>query len=236
MNRTAIRWTFLRLYKAFVKSLSLFITLSLLKLSAAQINVPMERGQWKLLTFRKIRPNQVEFKNGNLVITIDKSASPIIYTLNTPMAVKEIEVSVKIDGLLKLDQDLQGSKSNDDFRFRLGLVYVGEKTLNSFQRLFAPKWVRTLYELAPKEKGIDHVHFFNTWSDVRIKGKERTHPASDLLRESFVLEVESDGTLRQKISPNPNKKIAALWVSSDGDDTGSKFKVTIGKIVLRDND
>ena len=188
-------------------------------------------SNWQQLSYSRIPSNEIDFSSAGLRIDIANSASPLIYPL-TPRYFTAAEFVLDISGELNLGQDIQGSPSNDDFLFRLGVVYEGDKQLNFFQKRVAPKWIKTLHKLAPKETGIDTIEFFNVVSDSRLTGQSRTHPLSDLLIEHFVREGNSNVGIQQRVALDPTKRVLALWLSADGDDTQSKYSVLVKKINL----
>lgn len=186
-----------------------------------------------LLSYNKIKPNRVSFNADHLVIDVQGSSGPIVYPFESPKALSELTIKAKIDGNLSLKGE-QGSKGSDDFRLRVGLVYEGQKTLSFIQKKIAAKWIKTLFDLAKgKAEGIKEVYFYNTYTDSKLKNKIRKHPLSKLLREEFSLHINKEGVIDQKITLNPDEKVLGLWISSDGDDTRSKFKITINKIEVK---
>ena len=174
----------------------------------------------------------MEFSKNSLRIDVDGSASPIIYPFETPRSLHSISLDLKVDGSLNLNDQLQGSSGGDDFVFRLGVVYEGDQTLNFFQRAIAAKWVKTLFDLAPDGTGVDHIAFFNVFSDHRLAGEERYHPASELMKEMFVEPVMEGETVSLKWAPDTDKRVLGLWISSDGDDTDSSYSVEISQLKL----
>ncbi|CAM3698335.1 hypothetical protein [Parendozoicomonas haliclonae] len=197
------------------------------------LNPLEDKNGWQLLSYSSIPPNQVEIENGEMIIAVNQSASPIIYPFQKPLAVSEISLDIRVIGQLQGMASAQGEKGADDFLFRLGLVYEGEQTQNIFQRAIAADWVKTLFALAPAGTGVDHIAFFNLFTDPQLEGKQRVHPASDLLHESFVLQAEDGETQLFRIQPDSDRKVLALWISSDGDDTGSAFTVRLNNFQVR---
>jgi hypothetical protein len=165
-------------------------------------------------------------------VDVQKSAGPLVYKLPTETTVRGVAVSGRVDGTLKaFGKKRQGEKGQDDFLLRVGLVVPGNKRLNFWQRKIAPEWVLTLHGLAEKNQGVKHIDFFNLVSDRRILNTERKHPLSDLLYEHNVwANDKSDFDLRHSLK-NPTQVIG-IWLSLDGDDTGSQFKVLLKSLRL----
>ena len=187
--------------------------------------------RWEFLSFREIPANDVSFVDGAMVIDVNQSSSPLIYPLDQPVNIDKITLNLEVDGELNLAEQQQGEKGADDFVFRLGVVYAGDRQLTGFQKVMAPEWVKRLFQLAPDASGVDRIHFFNVYSDDRLAGEERIHPLSELITEQFSVR-RSSKPLSLNLKPRDDKKIVALWISSDGDDTDSSFRVTLKDLTL----
>ena len=146
---------------------------------------------------------------------------------------KELLFKASLKGKVNY-QKSQGEKGSDDFSLRVGVVYEGDKTLNFFQKAIAANWIVTLFELAPEGTGVSQINFYNTFQDKKLRDTKREHPLSDLLIENFVADISKSDSVDVKVPLNPSKKILALWISSDGDDTSSKYEVRLSKIILKD--
>lgn len=198
--------------------------------------ISFKEDRWQVLKYSSLKPNEVKFSSEEIELKVDSSSSPLIYPFDRAKKLKKIYASVNVQGKLKLKKEIkQGEKGYDDFLFRLGLVYEGEQTLSFFKRQFAPKWVRTLFSLAPKGTGVDHIHFYNIYSDERLKNSSRKHPQTELITEEFVSFAAATGNyeIDLPLTKNLDKKVLALWVSSDGDDTNSAYSVKIKKIKVQ---
>jgi hypothetical protein len=195
--------------------------------------IPLTKSDgWKVLSFKKIPKSDVQFLPEGLLVGVQKSAGPLVYKLPAVTTVNEITVAGKIEGALKsFGKKHQGEKGQDDFLLRVGLVVPGNKRLNFWQKKIAPEWVLTLHGLAEKNQGVKQIDFFNLVSDRRILNTERRHPLSDLLYEHNVWWSDSaDFNLRHTLpAPLP---VIGLWLSLDGDDTGSQFKVLLKSLRL----
>lgn len=193
--------------------------------------VPFQKEQWQVLQFNRIPPHHISFKKDQLEINVEKSAAPLIYPFPQERIIEEIELDLTIKGKLSLKKIEQGQKTNDDFLFRLGLVYQGAKKLNFFQRLSSPTWVKKLFALAGDKTGIENITFYNVYSDQRLANKSREHPFSELLIENYSIPAAEN--IRTQFKTKNVKKVLAFWISSDGDDTDSSFQVIINKIRYR---
>lgn len=201
--------------------------------------LPLENpAQWQLLTYEGITANQVSIKHKIAKIKVKASASPLIYPFQRPLSVNSIQFQVQIKGNVSLHGKQQGNKGADDSVFRLGIVYEGNNRMGIFEQQLAPQWVKTLYALAPQDSGIDFIEFHNVYSDKRMANVKRQHPLSSLLMENYTYSYEQfrdskgSATITGMIKLEAGKKVLALWVSSDGDDTQSHYDVTIQKLTI----
>jgi hypothetical protein len=211
----------------------ILITLSACALqTAVALEIPLEEDRWQVLEFRQIPAHGIAFDQGVMQIQVSGSAGVIMLPLERPGRFSRLHVKARIDGRVDLDGVPQGAEGGDDFRLRVGLVYAGEKTLNFIQRSIAPEWIRRLYALAPEGSGISRVEFFNTWQDPVLEGERREHPTSESWREHFVLPTSETGGIATGVEIPTDADIVAVWISTDGDDTGSSFRVSIERLAL----
>jgi len=206
--------------------------MSLLAVLALSLVLPLATpADWEILTFRGIPPNRVRFDDRGMTIDVDRSAGPVVLALAGPTRIREVRVAGRLTGTVRTTPELQGAKGADDFALRVGLVEAGQRRPGVLERRFAPEWVRRLFALAPPGRGVGHVRFFNLGLDGSQIGWSRTHPRSDLLFEEVIAAPGDDGrfdfTARTSGAP-----VLALWLSADGDDTGSSFTVRIERLDL----
>lgn len=183
---------------------------------------------WNELKFGKIPANQVAFSNDKITVQVDKSAGPLLFKLDQIKNVEAIRVEFEVEGQLA---GTPAKNFPEDSYLRFGLVATGERTINKLQMLFAPDWVKKLFELSPKGVGLDKIYFFGVSENVEAVGLERLNPKSDLIFEKIVTSLkQSNGVLEHKLQKS--LPTAAIWVSIDGDDSKSNFKTLIKKISL----
>ena len=215
-------------------SLVFVLTCALLTPAVSALSVPLaDLSNWQVLAFRGIPANTVAAGSDGLTIDVNKSASPLVYPLKEATSVTRVRVRGHWDGDLSLpDGAVQGEAGADDFVLKLGLVESGDQTLNWFQRRVAPEWVRTLFALAPPGSGISQIHFLSTTRQDALVGTSRQHPLSDLLRETRFVHLDDTGRFElDAVLPAP-AEVVALWISADGDDTGSAFTLTLESVQL----
>ena len=203
------------------------------KLLAAEVPLDLDRPNWQTLTYKGIPVNTVQQAGDSIGIDVNASASPLIYVFDQPQTFRTIRVSGEFIGdLPDIPTGIwQGSPGADDFAFRIGLVISGSKTLNFAQKLIAADWVTTLYDLAPEGEGIDHIRFLNLANPGTIDWEKRDHPSSKgLFKETIVNTIQPNQTFELNHSLEQPLRVLALWISSDGDDTASSYRINLNNI------
>ena len=202
-------------------------------LFAGMFVLPLQQqDHWQVLEYSNLPANRVEFDARGMSVSVSRSASPIIYPLPDSRPVRAVEVRGELSKLLNLEGKTQGQAGADDFSLKIGLVLAGEKTLNFFQHLVSPGWIKTLYALAPQGSGIDHILFLNAVQDEQLLGGQRQHPLSSLIYERNVWLIDRSGPFELSYELEVPRDVVAVWISIDGDDSGSEFSVQISKLVL----
>lgn len=202
----------------------------------ATVVIPLDmKNRWTEISFGKIPANTVTYAVNNLTVHVNKSASPLVFKLDSPLNIQSVEVSLKFNG--DLTNKAENAKIEDDSVFRIGLVASGDQTLTGIKKLFAPDWVKKLFALAPDGAGLDKIYFFNVGRLANQMGLSRAHPKSDLMHEEIVAIKNPDQNSLSftKIFDKPIKS-AALWISIDGDDSQSKYDTIIENITLHTAD
>jgi len=203
-------------------------------LMAATLAVPLQDdGKWVIQKYSNIKVNEVSFLSpAGISIKVDKSASPLVRLLPENTKISGFSVEGKLNGLPKFAHlDKEGSGEADDFALRIGFVVPGDKKLGALRKLFAPEWIRNLFSMAPEGKGIDRIWFFNFVQNLNALGKGRVHPKSELIREEYFAHAVVGPFSLKKTFDKPIDA-AAVWINSDGDDSGSSFGLEILKLEL----
>lgn len=191
--------------------------------------VSLTTASWQALAFRRIPPNAVSFSPAGVKIAVSGSASPLIQPLARPTRLAGVRVTARFKGALG------GAPSSwgEDSRFRLGLVLEGDRRLAGVKAALAPAWVKKLFSLAPREGGVSRIEFLMMARPPATVGARRVHPSSDLLVERVAwLDDGKDGRRVLEAAVDAPEKVVALWLSVDGDDTGSKYEVLVESIEL----
>jgi hypothetical protein len=196
--------------------------------------VPLDSPSgWELLRFNRIPPHEVSFSLAGLRIDVQRSAGPVVYPLTPPETVSRVRAEGYVSARLALAPAArQGQRGSDDYAVRVGLVEAGSRRLSRLQRLGTAAWVERLFALAPPGAGIRQVRFLNVAEAADHIGASRQHPLSDLLYEQVVTSIDARGRFAIDHRLTEPAEILALWLSSDGDDTGSTFSVTFERLEL----
>ncbi len=188
-----------------------------------------------MMKYNKIPQNEViqnsSSVNANVLqIKVNKSSSPLIFKLASTETVSQFKIDLEISG--QLNGPLQKPFEEDSY-LRMGFVVPGEKTLKWYQKKFAADWVLKLFDLAPKDQGIDRIEYFNITREGLELGTSRVHPKSELIKETIISiwkKTDTRKIIEYKLK-NPLKAVA-LWISTDGDDSKSNFEIKIHKLEL----
>jgi hypothetical protein len=193
-------------------------------------------NNWKILEYNKIKANIVAFQSQELEIKVNQSASPIFYVFDSPKTIQNFSVKVAFQSLPKFQNVLnQGEDKNDDYALRIGFIEKGSKKLNYLQRIFAPEWIKQLYDQFGNQYGIEKVHFYNFTQNKLQIGKIRNHPKSNDIDETFVYYLEGPSEVNFVYRLPKSIEALGIWISSDGDDSKSIYNLKIKEIKLNYN-
>jgi len=202
-------------------------------LMAGAIALPLhQQDNWQLLEYSNLPANRVEFGERGMLVSVDQSASPIIYPLDGRSQVSRISVSGELANLLRVRPGSQGLEGEDDFSLKVGLVLAGDRRLNFVQRMLSADWIKTLYSLAPDGVGIDRIVFLNAVQHQSQLGQRRQHPLSELVYEHNVWLIDRPGPFELQYEFENPQSVLAVWLSIDGDDSRSSYSTLISSLRL----
>ncbi|MGB5580750.1 MAG: hypothetical protein WBM68_09325, partial [Woeseia sp.] len=151
-----------------------------------------------------------------------------------PVRITGFTVAASWSGALNIPPGvIQGEQGADDFVLKFGIVEAGDRRLNWLQRRIAADWIKQLFKLAPPDSGVSRINFLSTTQQKNLLGSSRTHPLSELLFENRILYLDSTGPFEMSYDFAEPVEALGLWLSIDGDDTGSSFDLHISDIALR---
>ncbi|MCB1844837.1 MAG: hypothetical protein KDI09_17875, partial [Halioglobus sp.] len=212
----------------------LTLGLFFLSLPAVAMELPVDDlAKWTTLSFNGIRPNEVGISDRALHIQVRGSASPLIFRLDKATHITGITVVASWVGELRIPEGAtQGGENADDFVLKFGIVESGDQTLNWIRRRIAADWIRQLFSLAPRGSGVSRINFLSTTRQPELLGSSRTHPLSELLHETRIVYLDGPGDFEMSYRFPAPVEALGLWISADGDDTGSTFDLSINRITL----
>lgn len=194
------------------------------------IPAPNLEAKWLRLSYSKIQPTEYKFFGTKLSIQVNKSASPLLYPFEKPAKLK----SLRVKGVLLEVPNLKPGK--DDFVLRVGPAVEGQRQLNAFQRIYAPKWISELDNLARSQgRKLGHLEL----SVVGLKSaasnwKQRLHPDTELINEEVSLEIDGIGPFElRRIYSESLPPSLGLWLGSDGDNSDAQFSLRIDELGLQ---
>lgn len=204
------------------------------QLLMAAVIIPLNnQADWKIEKYSNIKSNEVSFSDKGMLIKVLKSASPLVYKLESKFAVVGFKVKGEFFNLPQFkDVTKQGQKNADDYVLRIGFIVPGENKLTGLKKMFAASWVKQLYAQVPVSMGLDRIQFYNITQNKVQVGKSRTHPLSDLIHEEFIDSVSNAGVFSFEYKLKKPIEAVALWISIDGDDTHSEYSVLISSLEI----
>lgn len=202
---------------------ALFVSVVLLPLGTS--------SAWRHEKYSAYPQNEVTFSETGLVLRVDESSSPLFHKLEKNQVISGVRVRAQATGLPKLSPEAQdGQPGSDDYVLRLGLVQPGDYRPSWVQRLFAPKWLLNLIEVAGSDSGFSKVRFLDVTQKVGVQ-KEPVSKGQWIDTQS-VRQVSAPGDVSFEVKLAPAVLTSAVWLHADGDDTKSRFVVTVSKIEL----
>ncbi len=191
-------------------------------------NVSLDISKWSLVTYSKIKPNTLKQRKMGLEIIVNNSSSALVYKFPQPVKIRNIKIKAQLKGNLNYKRKAPGSKNADDFPLRLGIILKGKKTLNFIQKTIAPNWLIKLDKMASNHGGFKSIYslIFHTNKPLFHK---RKHPLSPYFIEQIGGKF-NHSKLNVLHSYKETYEIIGLWISSDGDDTNSSYKVIINEL------
>lgn len=204
----------------------------------AEFSAPLNPKAWKALEFSSLKPNKISGDDTTLIIEVNKSSSPLLYKIESPVKFKSISVVGEItDGSINLKNQKQGLFKNkksltDDYALRFGLVLKGKNKKPPVPGFLLASWIKEMFSLAPKGVGVDKIYFLKVAHNPEHVGETRNHPLSDYLFEEAVTSAQT-GPFEIKKTFATQKEVLGFWISANGEGTSSTFKTKITKIELK---
>ena len=198
----------------------------------AAVAIPLgSSGGWQTIQFKGIPANKTEFSKDGLKIEVEKSASVLIHTFKNLVRVKSFTADIEF---------LKGGIKNppkgwpEDQYLRVGLIVPGPTKLGVVEQMSAAEWLKQLFALMPQEAGLDKVYLFDVAAPARTGGDTRFMPNSKDLFQETISVTRHPGEKQVKLSvklPRP-RLVYAIWLNSDGENSGSTYAIRLKSLKL----
>ena len=205
-------------------------------LMMALFTVPLNTENWEMLEFSSLKASTFTASDEKLTISVNQSSSPLIQKFKKPITFTRVIAKGEIkNGSINLTEDqeqgiFKKKSITDDYALRLGLVLDGENRKPKFLPTFMlPSWIKRMFSLAPKDKGIDKIYFLKVTHNKSQLGEKRTHPLHKYLFEEAITQAKT-GKFTIDKTFDSEKIIYGLWLSANGEGTKSQFDTVINSI------
>lgn len=201
-------------------------------LAQAETLISFDETNWNSISIGSDKDNSFEFGK-ELKIKSDASDSPILHKLESPVLVNSFDVAFVVENEIENQKEVLGNNDfPEDSILKIGLVVVGDNQLGAMGKLFAPKWVKNIFDLAPDGKGLDKVYFHNFVIEKKYVGQNRTSPKSKYMHESIVGSYQNVETTH-KITTQKPFEVSGIWISADSDHTKRKTNIIVRSLLLK---
>ena len=188
--------------------------------------VLLNAGEFEHIEFKRIKANRYTYRNQQLHIEVDSSASFLMQSFDEVRQVTQVNFGWRSEGQLKIrDRQHEEQRTGDDAVFKLGLLLEAKESI--FNPLL-PSWMKRV------EKKLKYPSENMIFLVVGAK-----HAAAEQWVNSYNKRVAmiSVGSLKddhgwQQASYRFNTplNVVAIWLMSDGDNTGSQFITDVKNI------
>lgn len=174
--------------------------------------------------YSNIKANSISFNKKTIVIGVDQSASPLFYKMSRIKKYKRLILR----GSVIIKKFISAGK--DDAYLQVGVLYDGKHRPSSLKLMFAPDWIKKLFEFLG-ERGLGQLVFY----DVSEEGVERT-AKKDLSGIPFVFKTVAHFKPSEEFQVvfdlDERWPISGLWIRADGDDSSASFTSQIFELRL----
>ena len=188
-----------------------------------------EFSELQHIEFSRIPANLVKIEDGAVTFSVMKSASFLMQGFDRVMPVKQVDMSWRSEGVPAVqDAGKEKQKAGDDAVVKLGLLLkADQERFNPF----LPAWMKQVRDKLsyPSEMMIYLVA--DSRHDAGLRWSNPYNERATMV--SMTDEPSGDGWYRSKVAFDEPVEVVAVWLMSDGDNTGSSFVTTVREIVLR---
>jgi hypothetical protein len=180
-------------------------------------------AEFQHISFEKIPSTKYSEEAGIINAEVASSSSFLLKPFSEVKNIKKVQWRWKVTGDLNVKSfDELKSKSGDDALFRIGLIKAGSAPTVPF---FAPSWIKAIRDHM-KLPGAEMQYLVS--GGPAAKGAKWVSPYTDSMN---LLQVEStpeeSGWHLAQHSFSDSLKVVGLWLMADGDNTKSKFSVSV---------
>ncbi|MBL4712711.1 MAG: DUF3047 domain-containing protein [Gammaproteobacteria bacterium] len=196
-----------------------------------QQTILLQADNFEHIQFKRIQPNQYVYANQQLKIIVNDSASFLMKPFDSIKKIGQVSFEWRSEGAPKVkDAHHEEQKSGDDAVFKLGLLLESD---DSSLMPFLPSWMKRVESLLtfPSENMINLV--------VAARHSPNTKWINPYNKRVTMISMASvkgeNGWQQSSYQFEKPVNVVALWLMSDGDNTGSRFTVHVKNIKMELN-
>ncbi len=190
--------------------------------------IPLQENAFEHIQFKRIEASNYKFENGQLVISVNSSASLLMKPFSDVREIKTISLEWKSDKKPAVkDSDHEKIRSGDDAVFKVGLLLKADS--KAFKP-FIPSWMKRVDELLayPSEEML-----YMVVDSRHAEGERWENPYNERVTMIALYNgVSEDGWQKASYQFDVPVNVVAIWLMSDGDNTGSSFVAQIKNIEI----
>lgn len=215
----------------FVQFVTLLQTNTLFAEASAEV-IMLQADNFEHIVFKRIKVNHHLYHNQQLQIEVDDSASFLMKPFDRVRQISRVSFEWRSDGRPQIKNARhEAQRTGDDAVFKLGLLLKTDETSPSpVPNPFLPPWMKRVETLLtfPSENmiylvvGAKHA-VGEQW--INPYNKRVTMVAVDSLKNK-------QGWRQSSYRFEKPVNVVALWLMSDGDNTGSRFTAFIKNIKI----
>jgi hypothetical protein len=197
------------------------------QLNAEQI--ALDKDQFTHVHFKRIKPNQVEFKDKAIHFDVNRSASFLLLAFDDIRRIRAVCFQWNANGMLNKNSiEHENSRKGDDAWLRVGLIIEGRP--DHIPEALLPRWMKQVRQTLKHQSGRmvylipDALHTpGDTWKSPFSSDVDMISVASRDMDDAWK-QVSYEFT-------NP-QQVVGLWIMADGDNTGSIFESRLRNLVM----
>lgn len=186
----------------------------------------LQADNFEHIEFRRIKPSRYSFRNQQLRVEVNDSASLLMQAFDTERQINRISFEWRGEGEPQIKNSQHEEKrQGDDAVFKLGILL---KAGDSLPNPFLPSWMKRVEKLLkfPSENMI-----YLVVNAKHAVGEKWVNPYNKRVTMIAVDSIENkQGWQQSSYRFEQPVNVVALWLMSDGDNTNSSFTAHIKNI------